>query len=179
MTRYFAFLRAINVGGHVVRMEALRDLFTGLGFSGVETFIASGNVIFHAKSGKAADLEKRIEKQLESSLGYPVATFLRTGEELASVSRRQPFDAAAVQSAGAFCVGFLARPLEPGAHETLLSLQTDIDSFHHDGREIYWLCQKRQSESKITNGLLDRKLKVAMTFRSITTVAKLAKRLVV
>ncbi len=24
-------------------MEALRDLFTGLGFSGVETFIASGN----------------------------------------------------------------------------------------------------------------------------------------
>jgi uncharacterized protein (DUF1697 family) len=176
MTRYFAFLRAINVGGHVVRMEALRDLFTGLGFSGVETFIASGNVIFHAKSGKAADLEKRIEKQLESSLGYPVATFLRTDEELAAVSRHQPFDAAAVQSATAFCVGFLARPLEPAVHDTLMGLQTEIDDFHHDAREIYWLCKVRQSQSKITNGLLERKLKVPMTFRSITTVTKLAQR---
>jgi uncharacterized protein (DUF1697 family) len=175
MTRYFAFLRAINVGGHVVRMEALRQLFTGLGFSGVETFIASGNVIFEAKSSKAAELEKRIEKQLESSLGYPVATFLRTGEELAAVSRCQPFEDAAVQSAGAFCVGFLARPLEPAVRDTLMGLQTEIDTFHHEGREIYWLCKVKQSESKITNGLLERKLKVAMTFRSTTTVGKLAK----
>jgi uncharacterized protein (DUF1697 family) len=176
MPRYFAFLRAINVGGRVVRMEALRELFTGLGFTGVETFIASGNVIFHAKSAKPAELEKRIEKQLELSLGYPVAAFLRTGEELAAISRSRPFDEAAVQSAGAFCIGFLARPLEPPVHTALLDLQTEVDAFHHAGREIYWLCKVRQSESKVTNGLLERKLKVAMTFRSITTVAKLAQR---
>ena len=42
--RYAAFLRAINVGGHVVKMDQLRRLFESLGFSDVETFIASGNV---------------------------------------------------------------------------------------------------------------------------------------
>ena len=46
MIRYVAFLRAINVGGHVVKMDALRKLFVHAGLSDVETFIASGNVVF-------------------------------------------------------------------------------------------------------------------------------------
>ncbi len=45
MPKYIAFLRAINVGGHTVKMDYLRVLFETLGFSDVETFIASGNVI--------------------------------------------------------------------------------------------------------------------------------------
>ena len=59
MTRYIAFLRAINVGGHVVKMDALRRLFESLGFSNVETFIASGNVLFETNLN--SDLEKKIE----------------------------------------------------------------------------------------------------------------------
>jgi len=46
--RYVALLRAINVGGHVVKMDVLRKHFTKLGFTNVETFIASGNVLFDA-----------------------------------------------------------------------------------------------------------------------------------
>ena len=46
MPRFVAFLRAINVGGHVVTMDQLRAAFQELGFDDVETFIASGNVIF-------------------------------------------------------------------------------------------------------------------------------------
>lgn len=53
MTRYFAFLRAINVGGHVVKMDRLRQVFESLAFSNVETFIASGNVIFESTSHSA------------------------------------------------------------------------------------------------------------------------------
>lgn len=46
MSRLFAFLRAINVGGRTVKMERLRREFEVFGFPGVETFIASGNVVF-------------------------------------------------------------------------------------------------------------------------------------
>ena len=45
MPKYVALLRAINVGGHTVKMDRLRRLFEELGFKNVETFIASGNVI--------------------------------------------------------------------------------------------------------------------------------------
>ena len=50
MPRYIAFLRALNVGGHTVKMDHLRSLFEALGFGGVESFIASGNIIFDTPS---------------------------------------------------------------------------------------------------------------------------------
>src|SRR6476620_4469524 len=76
--RLIAFLRAINVGGHTVKMEVLRRLFEELGFENVETFIASGNVIFDAPDDDQGALEKQIEGQLRTSLGYEVATFVRS-----------------------------------------------------------------------------------------------------
>ena len=57
MPRYIAFLRAINVGGHTVKMDRLREIFESLGFANVETFIASGNVVFETTAGDTAALE--------------------------------------------------------------------------------------------------------------------------
>src|SRR4030095_12804333 len=82
MPRYVAFLRAINVGGHIVKMDQLRKLFTQLGFTDVETFIASGNVLFTSPSKSGAALEAKIEKHLKAALGYEVATFVRTATEV-------------------------------------------------------------------------------------------------
>ena len=65
MPRYVAFLRAINVGGHIVKMDHLRELFTQLGLTDVETFIASGNVLFTTSSKSGPALEKKIEQALE------------------------------------------------------------------------------------------------------------------
>ena len=174
MPRYFAFLRAINVDKRMVRMDALRDLFAGLGFSEVETFINSGNVIFRCPSRKPAALEARIAGHLESELGYPVATFLRSDAELAAIHAYRPFAEEEIRAAGACCAGFLAQPLGAAQQEALAGLQTDIDFFHSSGRELYWLCRKTQSQSGITNGLLERKLKTSLTFRNLTTVSKLA-----
>src|SRR5208283_5358354 len=120
MPRYFAFLRAINVGGHVVKMEALRGHFEDMGLPGVETFIASGNVIFQAKSAKAADLEGKIERRLESVLGYPVATFLRTESELALIHAYQPFRAAMEDGGPVPNIGFLAVPIGAQASAALM-----------------------------------------------------------
>ncbi|MGH6625285.1 MAG: DUF1697 domain-containing protein [Burkholderiaceae bacterium] len=174
MPRYVAFLRAINVGGRTVTMEALRAQFEALGFLQVETFIASGNVIFTAPSSSAAALQRRIEIGLEQALGYEVATFLRTDAELQAVAGSPPFDEAARRQAGAFNVAFLAQPLDAAQVAQLMRLQTPIDVFEVQGREVYWLCKFRQSESKFSNAVFERALKVQATFRNFNTVAKLA-----
>jgi uncharacterized protein (DUF1697 family) len=172
MPRYFAFLRAVNVGGqHVVKMEALRGHFEDLGFRAVETFIASGNVIFEGKSAKAADLERKIERHLESVLGHPVVTFLRTESELASVHAH----AVNVLEGGPVPnIGFLAAPLGAQAEAALMTLATPTDEFHVHGREIYWLCRTRQSESTVTNVRVERAIQAKITFRGAGTVARLA-----
>ena len=78
MTLYIAFLRAINVGGRTVKMDRLRGLFEQVGYADVETFIASGNVIFRSPAEDTQALERQIEAHLAASLGYEVAAFVRT-----------------------------------------------------------------------------------------------------
>src|SRR4051794_20496358 len=91
MPRYITLLRAINVGGHNVKMDYLRKLFEEMGFSSVETFIASGNVIFVSPEADTRALEKKIEGHLRNALGYEVATFIRSASEIAEVASYEPF----------------------------------------------------------------------------------------
>ena len=92
MPRYVAFLRAINVGGaHTVKMDVLRRAFEALGFSGVSSFIASGNIIFDTPARNTSALEERIERGLLQVLGLDATPFIRTGPELSRIASFKAF----------------------------------------------------------------------------------------
>jgi uncharacterized protein (DUF1697 family) len=152
MPKLVAFLRAINVGGHTVSMDTLRREFEAIGLKDVETFIASGNVVFTAPPGKTASLERKIEKRLHQSLGYEVRTFIRTESQVAAIAGYKPFEDTQLRSAQAVNVAFLGDPLEPAAVKLLMAMRTSIDDFHVNGREMYWLCRKKQSPRSPTPG---------------------------
>ncbi len=172
MPRYIAFLRAINVSTHVVSMERLRTLFASLKLRDVETFINSGNVIFRSTS-RPGPLEKKIEACLRQALGYEVAAFLRTDAEVAEIVRQKPFPERAIESAGAYCVGFLTEPLPAPAEKRLMAFRNDIDDLRVRGREIYWLCRKKQSESMFSNAALEKALGLRCTLRGMNTMRRL------
>jgi uncharacterized protein (DUF1697 family) len=174
MPRYVAFLRALNVGGHIIKMDHLRGHFDGLGFSKVETFIASGNVIFETNSQNVDNISAKIEGFLGKTLGYEVATFIRTDSEVAAIAQYRPFREADLKSAGAFCVGLLSGPLGREARQLLAQFKTEIDDFHAEGREVYWLCKKKQSESTFSNNSFERRLGIRTTFRGMNTIVRLA-----
>lgn len=176
MSKHIAFLRAINVGGHNVKMDYLRQLFESLGFSNVETFIASGNVIFDVKAGNVKALEKKIENKLHEALGYEVGTFIRNDAELAEIAKYKPFPQSQLDAATALNIGFLAEALDDTSKQKLMSLQTDIDDFHVHGREIYWLCRKKQSDSKISNVVIEKTLGMKATLRGVNTVSKMTEK---
>ena len=175
MPKYVAFLRAINVGGHNVKMDQLRQLFEALGFAQVETFIASGNVIFDSTSKSVRDLEVQIEDHLHAKLGYKVATFIRSTTELADIAHYEPFpDSDLNTEGGILYIGFMAGKPSEKAIQKLLSLSTDIDDFHLNGREVYWQCRTRFSDSKFSGPLLEKTLGIPATLRNSTTVKKIA-----
>lgn len=174
MIRYAAFLRAINVGGHVVKMDRLRALFEAAGLSRVETVIASGNVVFESARRSTSDLEPAIEKHLQKALGYPVATFVRSMPELAAVAGREPFGRLAPKAPGALFIGFLRAAPNPEAQRLVLSLANHTDALVVDGREIYWLARKGFSESTISYAALEKLLGSEATFRSVNTVRRVA-----
>ncbi len=174
MTRYIAFLRAINVGGHTVKMDQLRQLFESMGFAGVETFIASGNVVFETATEEPRALAQQIEAQLREALGYSIATFIRTGAELAAIATYQPFRQPDLDAATALNIAFVADPLDGEAEQKLMALRTEIDNFHVRGREIYWLCRKKQSESTFSNAVLEKTIGRPSTLRGANTIKKMA-----
>lgn len=173
MPRYFAFLRAINVGGHIVKMDRLREIFTSLGFSNVETFIASGNVIFDTRSKNTKSLETKIEKELRAALGYDVATFIRTEAELIEIANHEPFSKARLATAHTLNIAFLGQTLTAESTQKLMALKTEVDDLHVRGREIYWLAQKKQSESTISNVAFNKALGMPTTVRGANTVKQM------
>jgi uncharacterized protein (DUF1697 family) len=173
MPRYVALLRGINLGGHTVKMDRLKKLFEELGFKNVETFIASGNVIFESASRSAGALEKKIAAHLEKSLGFPALPFLRTDRELAAVLEHE---ACADLGVRALYIGFLAEALSKASHERLMAHSTESDEFHVRGREVYWLCRTRMSESPFFRLGIEKAAGVKATVRNVTTIAKLAEK---
>ena len=172
--KYVAFLRAINVGGHTVKMDHLRSLFQSMDFANVETFIASGNVIFETKSKSTAALEKKIEKQLQDALGYEVKTFVRTLPEIAGVIRHKSFPAAELQQTGNILyIGFMPTTPALPAIKKLNELRDDVNDFHLGGREVYWLRRTGVGESQYSGGIIEKSLGIPVTFRSSTTVKKI------
>jgi len=168
MPRYATFLRAINVGGRIVKKEELRDVFVGLKLANVETFIASGNVIFETKS--IAGLEARVEAAFLKALGYEVPAFIRSLEEVSAIAAYIPFPAEAKTT---LYVGFTGSKPAAAALERLNCAE---HAFHIHGREAYWLSRIPTSESKITNAHIEKALGMPATFRNMNTVQRIAAR---
>lgn len=171
--RYVALLRAINVGGHVVKMDQLRTLFEALAFRNVRTFIASGNVVFDAPPRRATDLEGSIEAHLKKALGYEVTTFLRSAAELVNVVDRAPFSDQDLTDASIYVL-FLKDRISPAGRTALRSLRTDLDDFDASGREVFWLRRQVKARAGEPPPPLERVLKSPATSRNMTTVRKLA-----
>ncbi len=169
MHRLVAFLRAINVGGHNVKMDHLRVLVSGYGFDAVETFIASGNVILDGGHRKPATVESLLETGLAADLGYPVATFVRTTAELAEIVAADPFWAAP----GRYYVTFLKNPSTEESTARLLALRSEGEDFAVIGRELHWLV-RAGFETRLTGGQVERAAAGPGTARNITTIRRLA-----
>ena len=172
--KYAAFLRAINVGGHVVKMDRLRTLFEAAGFRGVETFIASGNVVFEPSRKSAGDLERAIEIHLKKALGYPVATFVRSMPELAAIVKLEPFGPESLKPPDSIFVGLLRSAVSKDARRQIAALSNDVDTVMADGREVYWRARKGFAESTMSYGVFEKLLKTDATFRNLNTIRRMA-----
>ncbi|ARN80622.1 DUF1697 domain-containing protein [Methylocystis bryophila] len=164
MPSYVALLRAVNVGGTgKLPMSALKAMCVAEGFEGVQTYIASGNVVFSVDRAEA-QVKAALEERLNSFTGKPVGVILRTAKEMADILAANPFPGAPPQWT---CVIFLNAP--PPA-DTLDGIRRQKDEQLCLGkREIYVAYGEGMGRSKLkipagANG----------TARNINTVAKLA-----
>lgn len=164
MTGYVALLRAVNVGGTgKLPMADLREMCVALGFNGVRTYIASGNVVFSTGLSEA-EVKKALEERLRAYAGKPVGVMVRTAREMADVLSANPFP----DDPGNRTVAlFLDAP--PPA-DTLDTVRNRVDERVGLGkREIYIAYGSGMGTSKLAIPA-----GAAGTARNMNTVAKLA-----
>lgn len=155
-------------------MSQLKALLEEMGFADVETFIASGNVIFSSKVADGTSLETKIAKHLEKSLGYDVDTFVRTMEAVTAVTTAKIFTNEGKDGATVH-VGFLQQKLPADIAKKFGAVRTAHDEIRVVGREYYWMCHGiPTNESKVWTLPEVKALKLpTSTMRNITSVRKL------
>ncbi len=177
MTRYVAFLRGMNVGGHRLTNAELRDAFADAGFEEVATFRTSGNVILDADDGESrGEIQARIERGLEETLGYAVPTFLRSAAETVAIAVAEPFDPKRIAASdGKLQVLLLAEKPSAGTRKKALALATDTDLLAIDGHELYWLPSGRMTDSELDLDAVG-KLVGLGTMRTMGTIELIASK---
>jgi uncharacterized protein (DUF1697 family) len=121
--RYVAFLRGINVGGrNPVKMAELRAAFEGMGFTGVRTVQASGNVVFEAAGEDVQAVARRIGDGLKKAFGSGngpadragIGVVVRRLPDLQRLVDSEPFAGVAIEPATRLYVTFLSNSANSG-----------------------------------------------------------------
>ena len=176
MSRYAAFLRAINIGGRRVTGQDLLACFEAMGFDDAAVFQASGNVVFSANRESPTKLAARIDGGLTASLGYEVVTFLRTDEEVRAMADQRPFpDKIVNASKGKLQLALLTKRPALRARDAVLAMATDQDRLAFNERELYWLPSGGFAESDLDRNRLAKVLG-PMTFRTKGTIERIARK---
>lgn len=91
MPVYVGLLRAVNVGGTgKLPMAELVSMARSAGFQRVQTYIASGNLLFESPRSEK-DVKATLEESLTNYAGKHVGVLVRTAGEIAAVLAANPF----------------------------------------------------------------------------------------
>jgi uncharacterized protein (DUF1697 family) len=177
MTAFVSLFRGINVGGRVVRMAELKALHEALGLKDTLTYIQSGNVIFTSDDTSPAQLEQQIEESFAAQFGFRSAVMVRSAAELDAIIEKSPFQGQSGKAPNWIVVMFLTSSPEDGALEALRSAYHGPEEIVLISKELYLYYPDGIGRSKLTNSLIEKRLKTAGTARNWNTVLQLQKML--
>lgn len=173
MKKYVALLRAVNVGGRVVKMDELKTIFTIPGLKNISTYIQSGNVLFETTETDIDKLQKKIESKLLKALDYEVTVFLKTHADLLNTIKKNPFGGE--PDGKNLYVSFLSEAPGKDKIKLLEPLKAEHEELTIVGSDAYLLFPaKTYGTTKLSNVNVEKKLQVRSTTRNWNTVNKLA-----
>lgn len=178
MKTYVALLRGINVGGHTIKMPALKEAFENAGMKEVRTLLASGNVIFQSTKENSKELAKELREHLTQSFGYDIDTILLDQDEVLKIIKSEPFRGIPVTPMTRLYLTFLAEPthsqlktpyVSPEKDYTILKVQDDV---------IYSHLELIQRGTIDAMNILEKEFGKRITTRNWNTIVRIGKLLV-
>lgn len=138
MSKRLALLRAINVSGSgILKMEDLRTLAEGLGFSEVETYLQSGNLVFEAGDRAGPEVERALVEALRVQRGVITDAIVKDGAGLDALISDNPLADLAKETPSKFLVLVLGHPASPAQMEKFAAAVEGEERFAATDAALY------------------------------------------
>ena len=157
----------------MIKMDALRQLFADLGFTNIQTYIQSGNLVFQDKQADLRKLENKIAKAITEKFSFDVPVIVKEFDELKQIISDNPFLTDKTKDIAHLHVTFLADKPDQASFNIIKGGQYQADELHLIDKAIYLYCPNSYSNSKLTNSFLESKLKITATTRNWKTTNEL------
>ena len=176
MNTFIAILRGINVSGkNIIKMQVLKDLLIKSGFANVQTYIQSGNIVFQTRISDNSVLEQKIRDSISGEFGFSVPVMVLKNDELRKIIDANPFLKDPSKEIQFLHITFLSDSPDKEKINILREKQYGADEFEYSGKVIYLYCPSGYGNTKLTNTMLENKLKVTATTRNLKTSQELLK----
>src|SRR5215213_1304047 len=173
LTVFVALLRGVNVGGNnMISMSSLKQSFEAMGFTGVSTYINSGNVIFKSKEADARKLERKIERMLLKDYELDSRVVVRSFSEMEKLVQSLPPNWKG-DSDWRYNVIFLRHSIDSEEILGGLEFKQDIEHVHYRPGALLWAAQVSDVPRTHMVKLPSRKIFKDMTVRNLNTTRKL------
>lgn len=172
--QYIALLRGINVGGnHKVEMKKLRELFESLGYTNIQTYINSGNIIFES-SKRAALLYQTIPLELQKYFGFDIPTLLKTSTEIKDIAQAIPksWQNNAEQKTD---IAYLFKEIDYPEIVTDLPIKKEFMEIIYTPGALIWHVSRKNYNKSHLNKIISNRIYKDMTVRNVNTARVLAK----
>ena len=169
MQTYISILRGINVSGQKkIKMTDLKALYEKLGFTDVQTYIQSGNIVFKAKETEATKLEQLIFDAIQKQYNFDVPNLILSHQEIKEALDKNPF-----KDIEKMYFTFLAEMPQLENIEKLKTYNFEDEYYELIGKVIYSHFPNGAGRAKLNNNFFENKLKVMATSRNLNTTKKL------
>ncbi len=175
MSKYVAFMRAINVAGHAsVKMSDVRDAFAAAGCRNVRTCIQSGNVIFESPATDAAAVLRKVQSKLGNLLNTEPDIFCRTAGKIVALARRVPFKDFEAEPGIKLYVVFLSQRPRSKPKLPLISSQEALEAIAMSGGEVFVVSRRKTNGFfGFPNNFVEKELGVSATSRNWSTIIRI------
>ncbi|MEC4007011.1 DUF1697 domain-containing protein [Myroides odoratimimus] len=168
MKTYITLLRGINVSGkNIIKMNVLKQLCVDLGLHNVQTYIQSGNIVYQAVEQDCTILSKNIHNTILNTLDLDVPTITIEELQLDRIIKDNPFTTE--ENLNRLYINFLESVPHLDGTNMLIGKKADTELLQVTESAVYLVANIGYGKTKITNTLIENKLKVTATTRNYKT----------
>jgi len=178
MKTHLALLRGVNVSGQkLIKMEDLRNQLTDAGFQNVATYIQSGNILIDTDEKSKEKVGGKIKTLIAEKYGWDVGVLMLDLKSLQEVADNNPYLSEANVDVKQLYVAFLSGKPTAENLAKFRDFDTGDDQAALKGNVLYLKYAHGAGKTKLTNALIENKLKVVATSRNWHTTLKLLEML--